>query len=260
MLTVTKRLTLAAVLAGGMTAAGNLHAASITYNLTLSSDDLGHISGTGTPTGNIPNGNPYATVTIDDEGAAGLINFTVALSSYWDGKEGTNFGIDSFGFNVLEPEESIGLVTSDVINVPTNWGALVEYTPPNNQGTAQNGFGKFDAVVDTSGAANRLGSLTFSIDNQFNTLDSISDYIAGSNPGSNGSSLFAVHIAGFTDQNPLDPVGSCVGTALDANNPDCNYLTSAWVGGGTVVPVPAAVWLFGSGLLGLVGIARRKKS
>ena len=26
----------------------------------------------------------------------------------------------------------------------------------------------------------------------------------------------------------------------------------------TVVPVPPAVWLFGSGLLGLVGIARRK--
>jgi hypothetical protein len=26
----------------------------------------------------------------------------------------------------------------------------------------------------------------------------------------------------------------------------------------TTVPVPAAVWLFGSGLLGLVGMARRK--
>ena len=32
------------------------------------------------------------------------------------------------------------------------------------------------------------------------------------------------------------------------------------VSGASVVPVPAAVWLFGSGLLGLVGIARRNKS
>jgi len=31
------------------------------------------------------------------------------------------------------------------------------------------------------------------------------------------------------------------------------------VGTTAVVPVPAAVWLFGSGLLGLVGVARRKK-
>ena len=28
----------------------------------------------------------------------------------------------------------------------------------------------------------------------------------------------------------------------------------------TTVPIPAAVWLFGSGLLGLIGVARRKKS
>lgn len=32
------------------------------------------------------------------------------------------------------------------------------------------------------------------------------------------------------------------------------------VGSASVVPVPAAVWLFGSGLLGLVGMARRKKA
>ena len=31
-------------------------------------------------------------------------------------------------------------------------------------------------------------------------------------------------------------------------------------GGGPVIPIPAAVWLFGSGLLGLVGVARRRKA
>lgn len=30
--------------------------------------------------------------------------------------------------------------------------------------------------------------------------------------------------------------------------------------GSSVVPIPPAVWLFGSGLLGLIGVARRKKS
>ena len=36
-----------------------------------------------------------------------------------------------------------------------------------------------------------------------------------------------------------------------------NGLQSDWV---AAVPVPAAVWLFGSGLLGLIGIARRKSA
>lgn len=41
------------------------------------------------------------------------------------------------------------------------------------------------------------------------------------------------------------------------------YNAHAWAvysGGVSAVPVPAAVWLFGSGLLGLVGIARRKQA
>lgn len=36
-----------------------------------------------------------------------------------------------------------------------------------------------------------------------------------------------------------------------------NSISSAYV---SAVPVPAAVWLFGSGLLGLIGVARRKKA
>jgi len=45
--------------------------------------------------------------------------------------------------------------------------------------------------------------------------------------------------------------GSIVGTFSDIG-------MVAELGDVTVVPVPAAVWLFGSGLLGLVGVARRK--
>ncbi len=46
---------------------------------------------------------------------------------------------------------------------------------------------------------------------------------------------------------------------------DLNEATSvhSWMGYGdgvAIIPVPAAVWLFGSGLLGLVGIARRKRA
>jgi hypothetical protein len=57
-----------------------------------------------------------------------------------------------------------------------------------------------------------------------------------------------------------DPYSSLQGICA---NSDCSYyegpvyfFTSGNITG-TVVPVPAAVWLFGSGLLGLLGIARR---
>ena len=46
--------------------------------------------------------------------------------------------------------------------------------------------------------------------------------------------------------------GSCIFSQIDG--------AFAVPGSWSVVPVPAAVWLFGSGLLGLIGVARRKKS
>lgn len=46
--------------------------------------------------------------------------------------------------------------------------------------------------------------------------------------------------------------GGTIGADIDA----VGAISSA----APVVPIPAAVWLFGSGLLGLIGIARRKKS
>ena len=51
-------------------------------------------------------------------------------------------------------------------------------------------------------------------------------------------------------------------TGIQANSSQINSRYYAWAvhdGDVAVIPVPAAFWLFGSGLMGLVGIARRKK-
>jgi hypothetical protein len=74
-------------------------------------------------------------------------------------------------------------------------------------------------------------------------------YTGGSLAGAIGSGEL---IGGFV-------VGTCTGAAAGCDFSQAfsaQNITGTKVG--AVVPVPAAVWLFGSGLLGLVGIARRK--
>jgi len=56
----------------------------------------------------------------------------------------------------------------------------------------------------------------------------------------------------------LDMYGNCIGYLT--SNVDIYEGGYALLSAATVVPVPAAVWLFGSGLIGLVGVARRKKA
>jgi len=65
----------------------------------------------------------------------------------------------------------------------------------------------------------------------------------------------------------IDYILSDFNIYYDPTRPENDYLnglTFALNGNGFLmpsnVPVPPAVWLFGSGLLGLIGIARRKKS
>lgn len=59
------------------------------------------------------------------------------------------------------------------------------------------------------------------------------------------------------------PTGTMEGSIFNATSDDFSVDFTAdtvLAKAGPVVPVPAAVWLFGSGLLGLVGVARRKKA
>ena len=65
------------------------------------------------------------------------------------------------------------------------------------------------------------------------------------------------HLTGFGDANVFDTQTNGVDVALQSTADFTYSMTFALA---APVPVPAAVWLFGSGLLGLVGIARRKKA
>ena len=56
---------------------------------------------------------------------------------------------------------------------------------------------------------------------------------------------------------PKINVGNFIGDVEGINTNAHFYISGLNV---TAVPVPAAVWLFGSGLLGLIGVARRKKA
>jgi len=61
-----------------------------------------------------------------------------------------------------------------------------------------------------------------------------------------------------TEGNFIGADASAPGSAFNANGELIN-LEGTVVQNLSAVPVPAAVWLFGSGLIGLIGIARRKK-
>ncbi|MHB8622653.1 MAG: VPLPA-CTERM sorting domain-containing protein [Sulfuricaulis sp.] len=101
-----------------------------------------------------------------------------------------------------------------------------------NSGTTVNldGFGSFADVTNGTGSS-RQNPLTFSVN-----IGNITDYQFLNNK----KNYFAAHIAGFSNGG--------------ANN--SGYFASNTI---AAVPVPAAAWLFGSGLIGLAGAVRKRK-
>lgn len=135
-----------------------------------------------------------------------------------------------FGFNMTSGS---GITTSQ-ITAPMGWSV-------NGSGT-DDGFGTFQFNLKAdNGNNNRLSTLQFDINltqNQVNAGVGTANFVANStNATSEQDVPFVAHVA-----NLVSSSGTLTG----------------FIGGPAPVPVPAALWLFGSGLVGLVGIARRR--
>jgi hypothetical protein len=153
------------------------------------------------------------------------------------------FDITEVFFNATADITSLSLTSPAAAGVadtnPTGWDF--------STGTNADGFGSFDFAVKLFGDINlnpnivspsETEILTFALTCAGGATCDMTDFV----DTNVNDFLAAAKFVNGPDQNPGGEVP----------DPDSAF-------GGTVVPVPAAVWLFGSGLLGLVGVARRKK-
>ncbi len=170
--------------------------------------------------GSWPDGINYLQVTIfDSVSNPGDIEILVTPLSALTVSAGANFGIQAFGFNSTQT-----LTAANIID-PVGWS-----TGSGNL----DGFGAYQVREDGTGS-NRQNPLALRITGI--SGDVVSDYAVAGAGGAQGTYYFAAHVAGMT------PVAG---------------QTSSYFGGDTVVPVPGAVWLFGSGLAAL-GWLRRSR-
>ncbi|MHB8535826.1 MAG: VPLPA-CTERM sorting domain-containing protein [Sulfuricaulis sp.] len=197
-------------------------AATVTFNY----DTL--ISGS-TPAGT----SPWITATFDDGGTSGTVTLTMSASGLVPSEN-----ISGMYFN-LNPALNLSSLSFSYLGTT---GPAATSVQVGTDSYKADGDGKYDILFN------------FPTGSGFDAGETVKYQITG--------------ISSLTAQsfNFLSACGnpSCSGPGsfyAAAHVQNINGYNSGWIASNAgVVPIPAAVWLFGSGLLGLVGIARRKKN
>ena len=229
-------------LVAGATATGVASAATISFSTTYDVVDAGNPLFAESYGGD-PAGTANSTKTVT--GANQLSQFDASL--------GTLTGV-SFE------------LTSDLSKV-----SLELYGDGSEGGVEGKALASFTQTVSSGITAGDQFSQMFNLETYCSSFDSCSD-VDNIQPTS-FTDIFSVTTAGYTGTGMFD-VFFMMDNALSVEVLGGFYASadfySAWKGdikltytydeSAPEVPVPAAVWLFGSGLLGLVGIARRKKT
>ena len=178
---------------------------------------------------------------IAGDGLAGIINVTTAD----DGAGGVTFTVNSYNMDTYLATAG-GAFATQAVDTTGMTGSVdadgnITFDPTGRTGMAQFFNVSLGEQLWNEGS-------TFTSGNQVNAVANLT----GSALALDGSAVIvsASNVAnwGFFLGTPYTEIFS-----LDFSN-------ATVVASPSAVPVPAAVWLFGSGLLGLVGVARRKKS
>jgi hypothetical protein len=212
---------------------------------------------------------------------AAMAEFTLTLTDVTDasgaqvnsGWDVTAFGSGSVFFNDGGAASATGNVS--IIDPAVSMSILDSITQSStSSGSATNGFASTDSLTELKVSVDNFSgmALTFSFD--FSAIADATTTTVSQGVISNANAtvdmlddLGFVDILAMTDAvegNPGtgtgDVIGNIVFELLDGELNLISGFVDSYGAGEAVVPVPAAVWLFGSGLLGLVGVARRKKA
>ncbi len=224
----------------------------------VASHDFGDVTLFGAPVG-----------AIEGDGVSGILNITVS---------GSGFSVNSFNKDVTRF---------------TPGGDFLQYvdtqlpTPPANPVGTTLMSGTINGTSMTFNPQGRLGSFNSPL--LLDRLWAVDDCTligTSCDPVPNGNTAWDVMTTGSASNTKGTINGTPLASAGDLNGDGLDDFTATLVSGGTMgsswggffgaqyfevwnvsllsveapVPVPAAIWLFGSGLLGLAGISRRKKT
>ena len=186
-----------------------------------------------------------------------LATITPAFGSVIYSYSGNNF--DSFSLHSTYTTEMAVTGTIELAS-PLPSGASVFVTPlsfsfSDGQTTITN-FNATDSTfefhTDVSGS---ITDWTVSVRND-RWFDQVGDTLAVIYSSTTDISVGNSDLGSFQTCTTLVMGGTGEICVRDANWGENQTLQGSW----SVVPVPGAVWLFGSGLIGLIGIARRKEA
>jgi hypothetical protein len=211
-------------------------AVTATYSYTVDGSSTGVGSG------------PYGTVTVKDTG--GVLDFTVSLNSPYQFHDSNSSQQNSFLFDLVgAPRISISGLTANFARIGSNPASGGSFGGPSFNGT-----GFWDYGVDGSCPGNTCGTalhfVATHVDASNNPIFDLS--LASLNPltYTNSSGKFSIYFVSALINTNTTPglTGNVGATRVDSNTPV------------DPVPLPPALVLFGTALIGMTVLGRRRRT